>query len=86
MVFFIPTDTNVFFAPNFCFQCFRNTNIIFVSRVTVSVHFRQKYGNINGFSVFRSFSHLTTGGTVPTFRVRSRLVICAWRHAIEIRL
>jgi hypothetical protein len=50
-----PTVTGVFSAPNFRFRCFRNTDIVSVSGVTVS---DKKYENGNGFSVYRPFSSL----------------------------
>jgi hypothetical protein len=36
IVFKVPTGTDVFFVPNFRFRCFRNTDIVSVSKVTVS--------------------------------------------------
>jgi hypothetical protein len=36
IVFKVPTGTDVFSVPNFRFRCFRNTDIVSVSEVTVS--------------------------------------------------
>jgi hypothetical protein len=56
IVFYISTVTGVFSAPNFCFRCFRNTDIISVSGVTVFDFVSdKKYKNGNGFSVYRPF-------------------------------
>jgi hypothetical protein len=61
IVFKVPTDTDVFFVPNFRFRCFRNIDIVSVSEVTVSDFVSdKKYENGNGFSVFRSFSTVFT--------------------------
>jgi hypothetical protein len=43
----------MFFVPNFRFRWFQNTDVVFVSGITVSD--KKKYENDNGFSVFRSF-------------------------------
>jgi hypothetical protein len=59
IVFWIPTVTGVFSAPNFRFRCFRNTDIVSVSGVTVFDFVSdKKYENGNGFSVYRPFSSL----------------------------
>jgi hypothetical protein len=43
-------------APNFRFRCFRNTDIVSVSGVTVFILFPvKKYENVNGFNVYRPF-------------------------------
>jgi hypothetical protein len=45
-----------FFLPNFRFRCFRNIDIVSVSEVIVSDFVSdKKYGNSNGFSVYRPF-------------------------------
>ena len=52
----VPTGTDVFFVPNFRFRCFRNTDIVSVSEVTVFDFVSdKKYENSNGFSVYRPF-------------------------------
>jgi hypothetical protein len=59
VVFKISTVTGVFSAPNFRFRCFRNTDIVSVSGVTVFDFVSdKKYENENGFSVYRPFSSL----------------------------
>jgi hypothetical protein len=52
----------LFSAPNFRFRCFRNTDIVSVSGVTVFDFVSdKKYENGNGFSVYRPFSSLING-------------------------
>jgi hypothetical protein len=52
----VPTGTDIFFVPNFRFRCFRNTDIVFASEVTVfDFIFDKKYENDNDFSILRSF-------------------------------
>jgi hypothetical protein len=44
------------FRTDFCFRCFRNTDIVSVSGVTVFDFVSdKKYENDNGFSVYRPF-------------------------------
>ena len=78
IVFKVPTGTVVFFVSNFRFWCFRNTDIISVSEVTISDFVsNKKYGG-NGFSVFRSFPAVFTPihyhFFVPLFYLRCCLV------------
>jgi hypothetical protein len=69
IVFKVPTDTDVFSVPNFRFRCFRNTDIVSVSEVTVSDFVSdKKYGNGDGFSVFRSFPFSPLMTSSPSVR------------------
>jgi hypothetical protein len=50
------TVTGVFSAPNFRFRCFRNTDIVSVSGVTIfDIVSDKKYENGNDFSAYRPF-------------------------------
>ena len=65
--FQIPIVTGVIFVPNFRFRCFRITDIVFVSGVTVfDLVSEKKYENENGFCVYRSFPTVFT----PRYRVQ----------------
>jgi hypothetical protein len=59
MLQFLPIVTGVIFVLNFRFQCFRISDVVFVSGVTVfDLISEKKYENENGFNVYRSFSPL----------------------------
>jgi hypothetical protein len=61
IVFKVSIVTGVFFAPNFRFRCFRNTDIVSVFGVIVFDFVSdKKYENGNDFSVYRSFSTVFT--------------------------
>jgi hypothetical protein len=82
IVFKVSTGTDVFFVPNFWFWCFRNTDIVFISEVTVFDFVSdKKYENGNNFSVFRLFPTVFT----PRWRRVSMVVLCQ-SCSLEFRL